>query len=468
MFYGRVEELEFLEKEFEKQRSSFVVLYGRRRVGKTTLIKEFIKDKDAVYFLASEEIENENKKILIEKIAKFTKQEYLKKATFSKWDDIFEVFVKYKENQKKIIVIDEFQYLIFANSAFSSMFQRIWDEKLKDEKVMVIICGSYMGMMLKETLSYSSPLYGRRTGQIKLKGLKFRDVNKFYKTKDIEKLINFYSVTGGVPKYIEIMNENENLMESIKENILYKGSFLYDEPVFLMEKEVNEVGSYFSILKAIAKGNHKLSDIACVLEISSQKIMPYLKVLIDMGVVEKRLPITEEYPEKSRKGLYYIKDNFISFWFRFVFENKGELEIGNMDYVVNEIKSKIIKNHASYIYEDIAREILWEENSQDILPFRFLKLGSYWEKNIEIDIVGMNKEKLLVGECKYTDQKIDTDLFYDLKRKVENVKKLNDYKYKSYVFFSINGFTKEIKVLAKKRGDILLYEGIVNCDVTYK
>ncbi len=460
MFIGRKEELGFLENEYNKKRSSFVIIYGRRRVGKTTLIKEFIRNKEAMYFLASEELENENKKNFVEKVADFTKQQYLKDTAFSKWDNIFEVITGYKSDLKKIIVIDEFQYLIFSNPSFASIFQRIWDEKLKDENVMVIICGSYMGMMLKETLTYSSPLYGRRTGQIKLKSLLFKDTIEFYKQNNIIELINYYSVAGGVPKYIEIINEDKNLMESIKNNILRKDCFLYDEPVFLLQKEVNEVGSYFSILKAIASGNHKLSDISCVLEIASQRITPYLKVLIDMDVVEKRVPITEEYPEKSRKGLYFIKDNFILFWFKFVFQYKSELEIGNMEFVLDKISSKLIQNHTSYIYEDVAREILWEENSLNKLPFRFSKLGGYWDKSIEIDIVALNENKLLVGECKYTESKVDINLFYNLKDKVERVEQLNKHESKYYVLFSKNGFTERLINLAKERKDILLYKGI--------
>ncbi|OGO84891.1 MAG: ATPase [Clostridiales bacterium GWE2_32_10] len=460
MFLGREEELRILEEEYNKSRSSFIVVYGRRRVGKTTLLKEFIKNRESLYFLASEEIENENRKGFIEKVATLTKQDYLKNAKFDKWDDIFDIIIKYNKEEKKIIVIDEFQYLVSSNAAFSSIIQRIWDEKLKNENIMLIICGSYISMMIRETLSYSSPLYGRRTGQVNLKPLKFRETISFYNSNDIEKLINFYSITGGVPKYIEQIRENEDLYESITKNILSKGSFLYDEPVFLMDKEVNEVGNYFSILKVIANGSHKISDISNILEMNSSKISPYLKILIDLDVLEKRIPVTETQPEKSRKGLYFIKDKFIGFWFRFVFANKGELEIGNVDYVLDKIKNSLIENHTSYVYEDVAREVLWDENSKNKLPFRFAKIGSYWGKNIEIDIVAYDKENLLVGECKYTNKKIDVNLFFDLQQKVDNVAELKNYNNTYYIFFSKSGFTKKMEELAVERKDVLLYTGI--------
>ncbi|HAN09188.1 MAG TPA: ATPase [Clostridiales bacterium] len=460
MFLGREEELRFLEEEYSKKRSSFIVVYGRRRVGKTTLIKEFIKNKKSLYFLASEEIENENKKGLMEKASIMTGQEYLKNAKFDKWDDIFDIIVKYNKEEKKVIVIDEFQYLVNSNRAYSSILQRIWDEKLKDENVMLIICGSYISMMIRETLSYGSPLYGRRTGQINLKPLKFRDTMSFYTSNSNEDLINFYSVTGGVPKYIELIKDDSDLYESITKNILRKDSFLYDEPIFLMDKEVNEVSNYFSILKVIANGNRKIGDISGVLEMQSSRLSPYLKTLTDLEILEKRIPVTEKQPEKSRKGLYFIKDNFINFWFRFIFNNKGELEIGNIEYVLQKIKNNLTDNHTSFVYEDVAREILWEENTKNKLPFRFSKLGSYWGGSVEIDIVAYDKDNILIGECKYTKKEIDVDLFFDLQKKVNKTVELNEYENKYFVFFSKSGFTKKMKKLSEERKDIFLYKGI--------
>ena len=174
-FIGRKREMEKLESEYSRD-SSFVVIYGRRRVGKTTLIKEFLKDKTAFYFLATEEIESQSMKRLAGVVARTTKNRLLQNATFTDWLDLFQVIADYEPEKKKVFVIDEFPYLVKTNSAFPSILQNAWDEVLKDKNVMLILSGSLIGMMQKHALSYDSPLYGRRTSQMRLAQLLFTDI----------------------------------------------------------------------------------------------------------------------------------------------------------------------------------------------------------------------------------------------------------------------------------------------------
>ncbi|MGV8154194.1 MAG: AAA family ATPase [Alkaliphilus sp.] len=281
--------------------SSFVVIYGRRRVGKTTLIKEFVKSKCALYFLATEEIESRNRKRFSESLAELTGLSYLKNGRFDNWEDMFRIFISHNKGQKKILVIDEFQYLVNANKAFTSVFQRIWDEVLKDSNIMVILCGSYISMMVTEILSYSSPLYGRRTAQIKLAPLKFLEIRDAFAQIDFKKLVEIYAVTGGVPKYLDFFINNNDFYDNIKNEILSKNGFLYEEPVFLLEKKVRESMTYFSIMQTIADGNHKLSKIAGNLEVPVTSITPYIKTLKELGLVDKRIPVTEKNQKKAEK-----------------------------------------------------------------------------------------------------------------------------------------------------------------------
>ncbi len=457
-FVGRKKELMFLEKEYKKPGSSFIVIYGRRRVGKTTLIKEFIKNKDSLYFLATEELEQANMKRLANSVSRYTGQPYLSNARFDKWDSIFEIIEKHKTDYKKIVVLDEFQYLLNSNKAFSSIFQRIWDEKLSTQNIMVIICGSLISMMVSEVLSYSSPLYGRRTGQIKLAPLNFNEFTLFFRNKSFKQLLNIYSVTGGVPKYIEIFDTNNDIINDIENNILNKESYLYEEPVFLLEKEIKELVSYFSILKVIAMGNHKIGKISSVLEIPNTKITPYLKTLIDLEIIEKKIPITEKMPEKSRKGLYFIKDMFINFWFKFVFPYKSELEIENTQYVVDKLNKNFIDNHVALIYEQVCRQTLWNKNVGCELPLRFNKIGSYWDGNMEIDIAAMDNENVnfLFGECKYWNRPVDEKVFYQLEKKVVDSSKLTKMNKIFYIIFSESGFSPSLKQLEESREDLTL------------
>ena len=320
-FIDREAEMKTLEQEYKREGSSLVILYGRRRVGKTTLISEFIKNKNALFFLASEESEVQNRNAFKEKAAAFIKSDLLMDASVSSWDTIFKAIMDTSFDTKPVIVIDEFQYIGKSNPAFPSVFQRIWEEILKNKSVMVILCGSLISMMESQTLNYDSPLYGRRTAQIKLKQIPFRYYKQFFPGKDENALIEMYSVTGGVPKYIELFRESDNIYEAIEQSILNPSGYLYDEPYFLLQQEVSEIGSYFSLIKTIAAGNSKLSAISTVLETKATSLTKYLKTLIDLDILEREVPVTEENPEKSKKGLYKIKDNYLRFWFAFVYPN---------------------------------------------------------------------------------------------------------------------------------------------------
>ena len=334
-FIGRKEELGKLEAEYQRD-GSFVVVYGRRRVGKTTLIKEFIKNKTAFYYLATEELEVQSMKRLAGVIGRATNNSLLNKAVFNDWLDLFQLVADYKPNEKKVLVIDEFPYLVKTNPAFPSILQNAWDELLKDNNVMLILSGSLIGMMLKHTLSYDSPLYGRRTAQMRLSSLPFNDV---YMASGLtfERAVEQYAITGGVPKYLEFFEDGRELVDQIKDVVLNKSGFLYEEPFFLLRSESLSAVNYFSIIKTIADGNHKLGKIASALNQDTSSITPYLSTLTELGFIEKRIPVTEKNPEKTRKGLYFISDNFIRFWFHYVYPYKGELELDNVQIVLDEI-----------------------------------------------------------------------------------------------------------------------------------
>lgn len=457
-FINRLKEMQFLNNEFKKIDSSLVVIYGRRRIGKTALIKKFIDNKNALYFLASEEMEFENRKNFQRLAAKFTGNSLLKGSAQFSWDELFTVIKDYKKEEKKVIIIDEFQYLGKVNKAFPSIFQRIWDEILKDENIMVILCGSLINMMESQTLSYSSPLYGRRTGQIKMKQINFSHYGEFFQNKHKDELIKYYAVTGGVPKYIEMFNDEEDIFKAVENNILNKQSFLYEEPIFLLEKEVGDIGSYFSIIKTIAQGNHKLGKIAAVLGTSQTSLTKYIRTLINLDILEREVPITENNPEKSKKGLYYIKDNFIEFWFKFIYPFRSYIEIDDTEHVMNKIINNFIDNHVSFVYEKICMEEMWNMNKNNLLPLKFLKLGRWWSNSEEIDIVGYNEESkdIIFGECKYLESKMDVDVFYKLVDKSKEVKWNNSDRKEYFILFSRNGFSDSLINLSKKRKDIIL------------
>ena len=460
-FIDRIEEMKTLETEYKREGSSLVILYGRRRVGKTTLIAEFIKNKNAMFYLASEESEIQNRNAFKEKAAEFANNDLLKNAQVSSWDMIFRVLMDTSYEKKPVIVIDEFQYLGKANPAFPSVFQRIWEEILKDKSVMVILCGSLISMMVSQTLAYSSPLYGRRTAQICLKQIPFLYYKDFFQNQSVKERIEMYAVSGGVPKYIESFAMENDIYEAIEKHVLNKSSYLYDEPKFLLQQEVSEVGSYFSIIRAIAAGNSKLSAISKVLEIKATTISKYLNTLMELDILEREVPVTEDNPEKSKKGLYKIKDNYLRFWFMFVYPNRSFLESGHSELVMKKIKNSFLKNQVAYVFEDVCKEWMWELNFKDTWPFHFSKLGRYWDSNTEIDIVGLDPEEnnMILGECKYWNEPVGIQVLQELEGKSKRIAWRKDNRKTWYILFSMNGYTDALQEMVQNRNDVILVSG---------
>ena len=465
-FIGRKTELAKLSAEYERD-GGFVVIYGRRRVGKTTLIKEFLKKKAAFYFLATEELETQSMKRLAGVIARTTKSSLLQKANCSDWMDLFQIIADYRPAQRKVLVIDEFPYLVKANPAFPSILQNAWDELLKDSNVMLILSGSLVGMMRKHALSYDSPLYGRRTAQMRLAPLSFTEI---YAVQEIpfDRAVERYAVTGGVPKYLEFFQDDRELLDQIKEVILSKNGFLYEEPNFLLKSESMTAVNYFSIIKAIADGNHKLGKIAGVLGQETSALTPYLSTLSELGFVEKRTPITEKNPEKSRKGLYFIADNFIRFWFRYVYPYKGELEMDNMQIVLDEIQKDFIEKFVAFAYEDACKDIFAELCKYGKISFTPSRIGSYWLNDLdgdtEIDVMAVDQQnkRLFAGEYKYHGKPVDASVYFALKEKVANaeeIRKVFPGYTVIYGVFSKSGFTPCLLDTARTNPNLLLFDG---------
>lgn len=462
-FIGRKNELHTLNTEYNRN-SSFVVIYGRRRVGKTTLIKEFLKNKTAFYYLATEELESQSMKRLANVIARTTKNTLLQKIEFTDWLDLFQLIADYKPEEKKVLVIDEFPYLVRTNSAFPSILQNAWDEFLKDSNVMLILSGSLIGMMQKHALSYDSPLYGRRTAQMRLTPLSFTSI---YETQNLpfEQAVEQFALTGGVPKYLEFFEDGRPLEEQLKDAVFSKNGFLYEEPNFLLKSESLTAVNYFSIIKTIADGNHKLGKIASALGQESSSLTPYLSTLSDLGFIEKRTPITKKNPEKSRKGLYFIADNFLRFWFCYVYPYKGELELDNMQIVLDEIHKDFKEKFVAFAYEDICKDIFAKLCSNNAISFVPSRIGSYWlndyDGDTEIDVMSVDHQnkQVFAGECKYHTKPVDAPVYFTLKEKVDNAAEIRKSfpKYNViYGLFSKSGFTKRMLDIAKENPNILL------------
>ena len=331
---------------------------------------------------------------------------------------------------------------------------------------MLILSGSLIGMMKKHALSYDSPLYGRRTAQIRLAPLSFTDIYAVQKIP-FAQAVEQYSVTGGVPKYLEFFEDGRPLEEQLEDAVLSKSGFLYEEPNFLLKSESLTAVNYFSIIKAIADGNHKLGKIAGALGQETSALTQYLSTLTDLSFVEKKTPITEKNPEKSRKGLYFISDNFIRFWFRYVYPYKGELELDNTQIVLDEINKDFIQKFVAFVYEDICRNIFADLCRDGTIPFVPSRIGSYWlndfDGNAEIDVVAVDHQnkQMFAGECKFHAKPVDAPVYFSLKEKVDNAAEIHKaFPGYDVLFgvFSKSGFTQRMLDTAKGNNRLLLID----------
>jgi len=452
-FINRELELELLNSEFCRQESSLVVIFGRRRTGKTTLLNHFLENKKSLYYFADTQSEKNQIRRFQESLAETFADNLLNAVKIDSWDVIFDYLCqKINTEEKFVLAIDEFQSLVKANLHFSSLFQRIYDTKLKKENIMIILCGSIIGMMYNETLSYNSPLYGRRTAQIKLKEIDFHHYQEFYPELGKKELIEFFTITGGIPKYIELFRKGSDLFSTIRTEILNKNKFLYYEPRFLLQEEVNDVSTYFSILTVISAGNHKMNTITGRLGVQASQITVFLKKLMDLDIIEKQIPVTEENPSKSKRGLYFIKDNFLQFWFRFVFPYQSYLEIDNLNFVENKIREDLVYL-VSGVFEKLCRQVIFEID----LPLILEKCGRWWDKQNEIDLVGINSnDEIIFGECKWSDNLIGLSVLRELQAKAGKVAWGSNKRKEYYILFSKSGFTDDLKRFQEDNHNIFL------------
>jgi AAA+ ATPase superfamily predicted ATPase len=420
MFVNREEELQTLEDEYNSNEARFTVIYGRRRVGKTALITRYIKDKNSIYLYATTDTLIRQLENFTKEIAKLIDNPYGKNISFKSFDDAFEFLSTIKLKNRLVLVIDEYQNLCQLDKSFSSMLQRAWDLYLSKANIHLILCGSVVSMIYSEVLSYSSPLYGRRTTNIRLLPLLFRYIKDFVPNSDKETLMKIYSSFGTIPKYLNEYNPNKSFIQNIKEKVLNKDSYLYSEGNFLLKEEFGDGGSYFAILESISKGNTKIGTIASSLSKTSTSLAPYIQRLIELDIVEKELPITETNSLKSRLGRYKIKDKFLNFWFYYVYKNYNQLEIREIESVVDEIEKNFNDRFVSFAFEEFVREDL-RLNPEKYIDFIPKKVGRWWNNKEEIDIIAMDDKNICFIECKWQNSVNKKSVLNKLIQKSQNI-----------------------------------------------
>ncbi len=452
-FIDRKEELAFLEKRYQKKGFEFFVIYGRRRIGKTELIKQFIKDKNYIYLVCDKGGTERNIYRFKRKIAEYFNEPIIETNDL---EEIFSYLIKKIENNNIVIVFDEFSYLVEKDDAVPSQFQVVVDNILNKTNVFLILCGSSISMMEKGVLSHKSALYGRKTAHIKLEEIPFYSFYDFFPSNNIEKNIEYYAVLGGVPFYMEKFSDRKNTFYNINEQIWDKTGHLYEEIDFLLKEELREPDVYKSILTAIASGHTKVVEIANRSGIKAHDIDKYLKVLIRLGIIKREIPVTKV---KSKKTTYSIDDNFFSFVFVFSEPFKSDLEIG----VTNNAGKKLKIDFNTFLGKRFEK-LIREELIAQMGIINLQRIGRWWgyyrdfetkeRREIEIDIVGLNEhtKDILFAECKWKDNVDGRRVLNNLKEKSKYIEWPNKKKNRKEFYVIIAKSFKK-----KSRGENVYY-----------
>ncbi|NUU99733.1 ATPase [Marinitoga sp. 1154] len=441
MFIDRFEERDFFEKILNSNRKEVFILYGRRRIGKSFLLKEVSKNKNTLYYTARKISPKEQLKIFSMKVGEFLN---FGKITFENWEDAFRILFELSKKENLILILDEFQYMVEKNQEMLSILQLLIDE-FENSKIKLILCGSSISFM-EGILSYNNPLYGRKTGNLMLNPIAFKDISLFLPNYDYHFLMIVYSIIGGVPYYLQLWDNNIDIFENIEKLFLTLGAPLKEEPYFILTQELRETSVYQSILEALANGKTRINEITTFIgEKDSRKIQPYLKSLQLLKIVKRIYPAFTKNPHRIKNFLYKIDDQLFNFWYRYIFPYKENVDLNDYSNVLEVIK-KDLPQYVSFEFEKQSINYLKEK-------FNLIEAGNYWNKDIEIDMMGKDFEnKIYAAEIKWRNRKMNVKDFYNLKLKTERLKMEID----NFILVSKSGFEENLIRLLEEEKVILI------------
>jgi len=423
-------ELTNIRKILNKKGFQLIILYGRRRIGKTELILKSTEDFKRIYYLA---IGEKN----LDRFYNVCKERFPEISNLKK---DYEILIDFLKDKVDVIIIDEFQNLIQEDFKILNLFQNIIDQILKSSNLKLFLVGSSISIITSKILDYSSPLYGRRTGSIKLKPINFFDFYEFFPNLTFIELMEIYGFADGIPHYLNFIKLP--FWDWLSEELKSPSSIFRDEVDFLMRYEFKNPSLYKLILEAIASGKTKLNEIKNFIGLKRTDLSPYIKNLINVEMIYREIPMFENI--HSRRGRYYIKDNFLKFWFRFLYPNLSMIEEGIFDV-------KVIRNeynvYLGQVFEDVIKNFIIRSKI-----IEFTKIGRWWWKDVEIDLVAINelKDDIYFIECKWSDKINSFEIMKKLYEKAKSVQWKKDKRKEIFLIFA-KSFSRKISIFKKRK-----------------
>lgn len=446
-FFDRRDELDALGTALASDEPELVVVYGRRRVGKTALITEFCAKHDHIYYLAAQEAEARQRTKFVERIAAYRDERV---PDIDDWEDALAYLAEtLTEAPGLIVAIDEFPYLVDENQSIPSYLQGFLDREIAETRSLIILCGSSVSVMESEVLGHESPLYGRRTAQLDLRPFTFAQASEII-TYPIRERIRSFSVTGGTPMYLTRFDYDRSLRGNILAEILSPSALMYNEPEFLLRTELRNPARYMSILESVALGKGTANEIAGATGIDQGPLSKYLRTLRRLRLLDRDVPVTAS-AKQSKRSRYRVGDEFLRFWFRFVEPNRSSIEAAPT-MVYDETIEPRLPDHVATTFEDICREALWTAVRRGELP-PYGDIGRWWYGEDEIDIVGLapGDDRILFGECKWTTEPVGRGVATRLETVASEVRWGPSDREERFVLFSKSGFTDQLQSALDER-----------------
>lgn len=453
---GRIDELQKLNELYEKDTFQFLTMYGRRRVGKTTLLQEFAKDKKVIFFSAQEKNDSLNLNDFSYVVQSSINHIFI--APFPSWKDALDYITEASKKEKIVLIIDEFPFLAKPNPSIKSIIQHEIDHAWKNLNILLILCGSSVSFMINDVLGYESPLYGRITSSMEVLPFDYFEASKFFPNYSNNDKLLAFGILGGIPRYLNAFDPSLTISENITNNILDKNAFLYEEPMMLLRSELREPLVYNSILETIAKGNNRINTIATSIHEEQTKCNKYISTLLSIRLIKKNVPCGE--PNTARNTTYELTDNYLRFWYHYLFTNKNYYEILGNSEATNTIMNSI-SDYMGLTFEKICEQYIYYLAKSKKLPFIPSYIGKWWGTNQytksqdDVDVLALDKAKEsgIFVECKYTSSPVPLKEYEDL---LIASNAFPHIKNKYFIFISKSGYASSLIERAKKDNVTLL------------
>lgn len=468
-FVGRQRELQTLETFHRSPNAGLLVLYGRRRIGKTRLITHFLnqqQENPSFFWVATTHSEAFQLRDFSQAVLRHDPRMSgppTEDFTFPGWEAALQHLANVVELEEKahVIVLDEFTYLLRNEPAISSVFQKVWDHRFSQiPQLKLILTGSLIGMMARQVISYHAPLYGRATSQIRLRPLHYSAIHELLPERQVDERVAIYGVTGGVPAYMELFTRTPDFVSSLRDHCLVPGSIIMSDPALILYEQLQEPQTYESILSVIAAGFHQWSEIAKMAGVTETALGHYLKVLQELEFIEKRDPVLVK--PTSKRGRYYVRDHFLRFYYRFVVPQLGAIERGYKEAAADKIQAELRSFLGTHVFEELSREWVWAAAMSGQLDFTPEVVGSYWHryrgKGVQLDVVAAAPQSrtLLIGEAKWGRELLSRHILTDLVQRSQRMPQVAEGWKTQYALFAREGFTAALQEHATSIGALLI------------